>query len=123
MCIIDSGEDNQFQSSPAPKSRCYLASRADKRRLRPGFNPHRLRRAGATVNFHREHDEETDSIIPESIAARHCVRSANSANLREPLGKRIRTQGSRQGRDYGLHGMSLSGTAAKPETGILYLSS
>ena len=37
-----------FQSSPAPKSRCYpgCGGRGDRRR--GSFNPHRLRRAGAT---------------------------------------------------------------------------
>ena len=40
----------EFQSSPAPKSRCYGIYRTPRRVYRAGgFNPHRLRRAGATL--------------------------------------------------------------------------
>ena len=40
--------DREFQSSPAPKSRCYFVS-APRRSGQWSFNPHRPRRAGATV--------------------------------------------------------------------------
>ncbi len=37
-----------FQSSPAPKGRCYVARPVVLPGLTEGFNPHRPRRAGAT---------------------------------------------------------------------------
>ena len=37
-----------FQSSPAPKSRCYARGFSAGRQAQGRFNPHRLRRAGAT---------------------------------------------------------------------------
>ena len=38
----------KFQSSPAPKSRCYVAGIQTEVTGGTGFNPHRPRRAGAT---------------------------------------------------------------------------
>ena len=45
----------RFQSSPAPKGRCYYEPTQHSLLRRAGFNPHRPRRAGATTDELCEH--------------------------------------------------------------------
>ena len=55
-----------FQSSPAPKSRCYWAVGSLTFAPNPGFNPHRLRRAGATRPCNRTAPADLVSILTGS---------------------------------------------------------
>ncbi len=74
--------EKMFQSSPAPKGRCYDVVHGSGRRSTRGFNPHRPRRAGATLH-NREHIPERGvsiltgpegPVLPQNfIAARFAV--------------------------------------------------
>ena len=93
-----------FQSSPAPKGRCYaneleraiqkvvvsiltgpegpVLQRLIKCVKQSGsFNPHRPRRAGATVGFHRKVATEPGLLYHEWPLDREAVRRRDSANL------------------------------------------